>query len=570
MEPNIANFIQQQRKKGRPDSEIHNFLQQQGVLMPSQSQARSEQPGIFSRAKTAITEAFTQRGEGVGEGLQRQRAGEQTPFETGFQLAGQTAGFGFDVIGAGIVGLARMAPEQVKDIVGAGGQAFLQTSAAQAGIAALGEGVEAYQSWKEDNPRAAANLEAFGNIASAVPVGTSARATVGLTGRAGVPTTRAGQRLTRSADVAEAARRTERVTDIISPQIRKTKLPQGRALRDIQEGGITTQRRFAMESPIDQAVIKTVSEIPPQRISVGGVETVARVDRGSILSRGQAMESYIETQARNLEQLTKAQDVIFPKRELIAQLNNTADVLRKSPLLTGDAGKTADRVIKEYVRRINAADGKLSEVLKIRKDMDSWVKKFAGERAFSGERANALSLAVKELRNTTNEYLISRSPVGSQIRTSLERQFHTFKAIDNVTPKALAEAGSKVERLINTIAEKTGIRSKIVQGLALFTGVGTFGAMTAYAPVATAYFAATFGLGGLYKAAVAPTTRRQLGNLLSGIGEAAKRLPATDQSIVREGLNTLVGLGVITAKEAGLSAQEIASIEEEDEAEIQP
>jgi len=561
----VRQFVVDARNKGISDIDITKYMAQQGWLQQMKPETfgaykPTATPGVsFSReAETAAVQGFQQpkekepgfiqgvsgiiseRGENFAESLERQRLGQQTAVESGVQLAGQTVGAVFDIAFEGAKSILGLAPESVKEVVGTAGKAFLDTEIAQAGLQALQGGVEMYEGWKAENQRAAANLEAVLNIASIIPVGAGTKSGVSIASKTGKPLLKTGTAIEKSAIAKQAARTADEVADLISPPVKKTKLPKGKNLLDIEEGGIFQGRKFSTDNPLDREIIETVSQIP-------GIE------KGNVLAKGQTMERYIASEAEKLVKLTKEKDVIFPKQELLARLNSVKEELAKTPLLTGDAGKSAERVVAEYSRRIQQADGKLSEVLKVRKDMDAWVRKFAGDKALSGEKANAMSIAVKELRDATNDYLISKSPVGSEIQNSLKRQSNTFRALDNVKPKALNEAGSKIERLINTVSEKLGVRSKIVQTLGLFTGVGVFGAMSAYAPVATGFFLGSAGLSGIYKAAVSPTVRKKIGTALKGIGKELDRLPTTNKTAVREGLEVLVGLGIISASEARLS-----------------
>ena len=569
----VKGFIQAARSQGYSDSVIRSHLEQRGVTQaqptaqPTQTGFAATTPQFQTGIEPEIQEQKTTFRDRARETFERRGdialESMEAPggiFRKGVRFAGQTAAAGFDILGLGL-GAAVRGGGKVLDIATApsrgaakvvgvdvpkpteaiksAGLSILRSPVGQKGLEALEGGVEKYQAWKEENPGAAADLEAVVNIAFVMPVGTGVRAAAGSTQRAAAPVIRTGERLTKSAVAAEKTATTGAVANLVSPVLKKTKLPEGRTLRDIKEGGIVAQRQFAMESTIDKAVIKTVSGIPG-------------IQKGSVLQKGQTMERYIETQAKALTRLTKTKDVIFPKKELIAKLNSTAAELAKTPLLTGDAGRSAKRVIDEYVRRINASKGKLSEVLKIRKDMDSWVRKFAGDKVLSGEKANAMGLAVRQLRNTTNEYLISRSPVGSQIQKSLRRQHHTFKALDNVQVKALKEAGSRLERGLDVLGSALGTRSRVVQGLALASGIGTFGAMTVFAPVASVGIGGAVAMRTLYRAAVSPSARRQLGEMLKGVGAAVSKLPTSERTVGKDLVELLIGMGVITSREAYL------------------
>jgi hypothetical protein len=552
----LQMFVQQSRAQGMPDTAIVKYMAERGWLqeaMPQQfgavQQAQNrfnpqaetqafqstgqeeKKPGFFQR----VGERIGERGANFAGSMERQQAGQQTPMESGFQLAGQTIGAGFDIAFEGVKSILGLAPETLKNAVGEAGQKFLETAPAQAGLNALAQGVEVYQGWKEENPRDAANLEALGNIVSVVPLSRGGQAGVSLASKTGQPIARTGAQMTEKAGVQQAAKLTNDLAELISPPISGSKLPAGKKLTDIQEGGVFATRKFSTESPFDQDVLRTVSQIP-------GIE------KGNILQKGQTMERYIASEAENLVRLSKDRDVIFPKQELISRLKTVQTELAKTPLLTGDAGKSANRVLAKYVDEISKADGKLSEVLRVRKEMDKWIENFAGKKALSGEKANAMTIAVKELRDATNDFLITKSPVGSQIQESLKRQSNTFRALDNVTPKAIKEAGSSVERFSQTLQSKMKTRTQVLGALALLTATGTFQAMSIFAPVATGILGAS-ALAGAYKMAVSPAVRLKIGKQLKGVGKLIDELPKTDRSSFIEGLETLAAMGIISTKE---------------------
>ena len=592
----IHNFILQARESGTPDTEIMSFLANKGVLSAvnpekygtsslavetatptiggrqlnqgfapvdpmAMNQQEPQRQGFFSR----VGDRLQNRGSRIAEQVSPEAAATANPLRRGMRIAGDVIGAGLDVVGEGLVTAARgigttaniaTAPTRgvaslfgAPDAVTAKPTEQLKTLAnkiaesplGEAAFQALGSGVEQWEQFAEQNPEVARDLQALGNIVSVLPIGTAAQSGGRLARQTRLG--QGGEALRQSADATDLVRQSDYVQNLVTPELRGRKLPDGVRLTDIQEGGLISERRIVPSSASDRQIIETVSNIPDVS------------PNNTVLANGQAMERYIGREAENLVAKLQQNDVIFPKRELVAALNRTSDELKKTPTLTGDAGRSADRVMQEYIRRIDAADGKMSEVLQIRKDLDRWVANFAGDKALSGERVNAVSIAARELRDTVNEYLITKSPVGSEVRDSLQRQTNTFRALDNVTPKALAESKNSLSRGLDTLSSALGTRSKIVQGLALLSGIGTFGAMTAYAPVATGAILGGAGLVGIYRVAVSPTSRRRIADLLDGIEGVLPTLPANQQAPVRETIDVLIGLGIIGAREIDPSEQ---------------
>jgi hypothetical protein len=120
----------------------------------------AEEPGFLARSAQQLRE----RGANLADIFAAQAAEEQTTPETIFQTVGTQIGALGDIIGEGVVSGARALPEEVKEPVVAGVNALLDTDAGRAGLRALGEGVEQWEKFKEENPRAARNIEAAFNV----------------------------------------------------------------------------------------------------------------------------------------------------------------------------------------------------------------------------------------------------------------------------------------------------------------------------------------------------------------------------------------------------------------------
>jgi hypothetical protein len=134
---------------------MHEINQQ--LLQEAQGSTDREKP-ILLRAAEATEERIEKGKEADVAGMK----GEQTFFESGAQIAGQMAGW-FGDMGALVVSEA--IPESVKE----GGEdaiaSFMETEAGQQ----VAEKAQEVQKWAEENPRAARNLAAAGNLLSIVP-----------------------------------------------------------------------------------------------------------------------------------------------------------------------------------------------------------------------------------------------------------------------------------------------------------------------------------------------------------------------------------------------------------------
>ena len=161
-QPNMSN-----------DRDLVNFLSvKYGGRMPTTASVPTEEqvseqeqkPGFIKGVK----ESIEKRAEGVGEIADVYGAGKQTLAESAVQTVGQTvAGLGdIEVEALKSAGRAvgfKVEPETI--------QKLLQNPTVQKGLQMAKSGIKQYQGWKKENPRLAANLEAFVNISEVFPIG---------------------------------------------------------------------------------------------------------------------------------------------------------------------------------------------------------------------------------------------------------------------------------------------------------------------------------------------------------------------------------------------------------------
>ncbi len=106
----------------------------------------------FGRAKEAVE---------AGVGIEA----TQTPIESGVQVAGQVTGLVGDIVGEGVVGLGKLLltgeeEERVAETI----KNTLETETGRKAVEAFKAGAEQFEQFRQENPRAARNLEAVGNI----------------------------------------------------------------------------------------------------------------------------------------------------------------------------------------------------------------------------------------------------------------------------------------------------------------------------------------------------------------------------------------------------------------------
>lgn len=138
-------------------------LQRRGVQPPAQTAPPPQEQGFFGRS----AEQLRERGATLADIFAADATGAQTRPETIFQTVGTEIGAIGDIIGEGVVSAAKALPEFIKEPVASAANSLLATDEGKAAIEALSTGVEAYEKFKEANPRAARNLEAAFNVGAA-------------------------------------------------------------------------------------------------------------------------------------------------------------------------------------------------------------------------------------------------------------------------------------------------------------------------------------------------------------------------------------------------------------------
>jgi hypothetical protein len=284
------------------------------------------------------------------------------------------------------------------------------------------------------------------------------------------------------------------------------------------------------------------SKITPTAQEANSIKAVSEIPNVSAKNTYQQnfniIKDYNVKQAEKLVSDISKNDFAIPKKETISRLNKAKITLSESPTITGDAVKTADKLLAKANKLVLENDGTGSGLLKVRKAYDAWVET-QRPNVFDAKAENAFTLANREVRNTLNTLLDEKAP-NLGIKQSLQKQSALYNAMDNIKPKAAFEADSAIGRVFDRVGETLGIKNKVVQGAATVAGIGGLGAAATFAP-----FVAQ--LGGAYvvyragKWVLRAEARKAIGQVLQKYGNI---IPATDKEL----LKGLVSGGAINIK----------------------
>lgn len=156
--------ISPQRQK-----ELDAMVARQKASRAAAQQQEEPKKGFLS----GVAESLTKRGEEIAQTASDVWNQKINPIEGSLQFVGKGIGAVTDVIGqAGIAAVKAVTPDSVE-------KAVMESAPVKAGLEIAQQGMEAYEAWKQKNPRVAKDLESVVNIASLFPVGGAAKAGAG-------------------------------------------------------------------------------------------------------------------------------------------------------------------------------------------------------------------------------------------------------------------------------------------------------------------------------------------------------------------------------------------------------
>lgn len=311
-----------------------------------------------------------------------------------------------------------------------------------------------------------------------------------------------GTSLEKSGMEAIAASREKFALDLVKPvETKATKLAQ--VGRTTEVGGIF-KKDVVAPTVLEEAAAKEVAKIP-------GIS-----EKNTFQKNFNLVRDYNVQQAQQLEADIAKYDFAIPRKEIMARLEEATSKLSESPIIVGDAEKTAQKLLDGAKKIIDENAGTGSGLLKARKEYDAWVLK-QKPKVFDAKSENAFTLANDTVRRTLND-LLDEKAINLGVKDSLRRQSSLYGAMENIGPKAAEEANTVFGRTMQNVGKILGTKNKIVQGIAAAVGIGGLGAAATFATPAvivggTGYF--------LYRAGrliMNPELRILLGRLLKTSG----------------------------------------------------
>lgn len=224
------------------------------------------------------------------------------------------------------------------------------------------------------------------------------------------------------------------VHDLVTPQ--QTKGTTGTLTKNIKKGNVLEGTTFGGRTVVpNQAQLAIEREVA----SVPGISKKA-----TLLENNNLILDEISKTAENLRSSLRTQEVmpIVSRQDMNSLVRTARNELSENPLLVGDAEKTGQKILDKFVdllprgRDINAED-----VLDARQGLDSWLRTLKGNTVFDPARENAVSIALRVIRQGANDLIAAKAP-DVAVKEMLRRQTLLYRAVENIAPKAAKEGGT--------------------------------------------------------------------------------------------------------------------------------
>lgn len=446
--------------------------------------------------------------------------GEQTTTESALQVAGKvSAGAVLDLIGetlvSGVRGLDAITPEMIKDpvknTVTSAFHEFLNTDAGRNGLIAARGSMGSWNLFKQQNPRAARNIEATVNIG--MLMAPSARAKPVATTPSVLQ--RGSQRLATAATEQDAASAARFIDDLIRPK--QTQAVRTEQVGRTAEQGILRNKEVALSSA-EQAVSSEVRAVP-------GIS-----QSQSLQGNYNVISQEVSRLADDLMVRLEASPARISHSEVSKSLELARTRLEGSFTMTGDASRSASNLISEANRIVMSNPQTSAGLLRSRQAFDSFVRS-QKPKVLDPALENATTMAVREVRQTMNTLIDIKNPIAG-VRQSLRSQSNLFRAMDNIAPKAAQEGSNALLRGWQNMSRLFPIKGEFNQTMATIFGIGGLGAAATFAPFFTKLAGLALGTVAAGKFVMSAEVKRGVSAMLKNIDDGLRI--ATNPEMIRQ------------------------------------
>lgn len=228
------------------------------------------------------------------------------------------------------------------------------------------------------------------------------------------------------------------VKDLISPSMTTKDMASAIKTGKVQEGeGLTGDRDATGAIPNFDEIQESVKNVP-------GISP-----KKTLLENSNAIHDEIGNVAENLKSQLKGKGSFTPQ-EFKKYMDGVKSDLADSPLIVGDAEKTASKIINKFNNLVEQEGHTPEGLLESRKKLDQWMSNQKGSNIFDPKTDSAISVALKSIRQGGNKFLANLPGVKGvvDVEKSLSHQSNLYSAIENIAPKAAKEGVNGLQQFI--------------------------------------------------------------------------------------------------------------------------
>lgn len=238
-----------------------------------------------------------------------------------------------------------------------------------------------------------------------------------------------GAGATKIAKANQAARTFTDALDVVAPKETAAVIKQG-----------LKQGRGAV-----QGFFREVGMTPDQ-----ATERAAQAVQGLVKKSATAAENSnavlkgIGDTAKELITKIRAQEVqpILAPHELDNLLTSASQKIGEDPTMVGNAGESASRIFKKFTSFLpKNKDITAEDLLGARQQLDAWMKSIKGTKVFDPATENAVSIALRTIRQGANDLVAQKAP-DVAVKELLAKQSAMYDALENIASKGAKELGT--------------------------------------------------------------------------------------------------------------------------------
>lgn len=394
-----------------------------------------------------VGDSLGEAGMGVASAVGRAASGEINPLSGIWQGIGAVAGGVADVTSDALhhIPLVGDVVKGAEDLIGRGATALAETDLGQSTI-------QGYQKWAAAHPEAAGNVGAAFNIATAVPI---------LKGVG------AAKNSVKGAVSNVLHGKTDSLVDMVSKPLTPKKMAEAVTTRGTVKAGLLRETKLAPD---------------PQGVRIAGVIRKEKIDVSTnkpLLDNIVVLDKKVKEMADELKKKVdvEASGRIYSYKELESALKN----IEKPLLIASDTtlNRAYARVLAKAMEIAKKKGGNVGNLLDVRRELDAFIKK-QFPNLYRSEQLTPMRVAVRDIRETLNDFTAKNLPDGAGFRESLMGQHLLLKAIENMAEQASKGATKEVgTNVLSRYGRKHPVQKGLIKagGQAALQGAGIGGVM---------------------------------------------------------------------------------------------